>query len=212
MAVINIKWSCCEDISIRDSALNCGFNLSTLNISGLSEDKSKWIVDVVTKYILDIIESSWEENSSRIKFGDVKNGVYVISLGGNMCIGYEEGESQVLYIGQGKIKSRLKSHLRNWIMHFSESLQDMCLTFNMAKVVVKNSQTPHEEVEADFIERFIDKFGEKPILNSIRGKNHNKYHEYDRRSLSPLHKKQGISYGWRMSPMPKNDWFREIKN
>ncbi|MEH6550071.1 MAG: hypothetical protein V7744_08815 [Pseudomonadales bacterium] len=211
MADIQIKWSCCEDLSIRESALDCGFNLSTLNLSGLSKDRSKWIVDEVTKYILDAIESCWEDDNPRIKFGDVKNGIYVISFGGNMCIGYENGESQVLYIGQGKIKSRLKKHLRSWVMNFSESLQDMCLTFNMAKVVVRNSRTPHKEVESDFIEKFIEKFGEKPILNSIRGVSHNKYHKYTRASSRPLHKKQGVSYGWKMSPMPKNDWFRELK-
>src|SRR3546814_15890300 len=41
----------------------------------------------------------------------VKDGVYVISLGNPLSINYRFKASQVIYVGIGKIKLRIKSHL-----------------------------------------------------------------------------------------------------
>ena len=210
MAEIKINWVACEDISIRDSALECGFNLSTLDLYSLNQDRLDWVVNTVSKHILDKVDSEWGYCNPKSKLGDIKNGLYVISFGGGICLNYSKGQSQVLYIGKGSVKARIKAHLGNWIMHFSESLQDMCLTFHVTTVVVKNSKKPHGEVEYDFIEKFKEKFGEKPILNKNKGTYHSKTHSYSAKSLRPLNKKKRISYGWKISPMPKNDWFREL--
>jgi hypothetical protein len=117
MAKIELEWKKSEPISIRKHGNNGGFNLSIIDLLELSKEKREWIETEIVDSILKKLEEVWEEDEWRVTFPKVKKWVYVITLTDNICIKYEKGFSQVVYIGTGQIRNKIKSHLKEWNLY-----------------------------------------------------------------------------------------------
>ncbi len=207
MADINISWVKSEIISIRDYANSAGFNLNAIDLRKLPPDRRDWIEKVVVDSIIyDLDECYAGEKYSSLS--EVKQGLYIISFADDLCIQYPDDYSQVIYLGRGAIRTRIKKHLKTWILNFSESLQDIRFQFWMSEVRTKGGRRAFVEAESDFLEYFYEKNGSYPILNKISGSSHEKSHTYSKGSYTPFRKPKELSSGWALSPMPDNDWFK----
>jgi len=211
MANITIEWAESNPISIRSYARDCGFNLGILNLNELSDTYRNWIIEKVVNYILEDLDETWdefcEENKRDIELRKVTQGIYIVSLAGSICIGYPNEESQVIYVGQGKIRERIKAHLKNWVAHLSESLQDMEFNIYMTEVKVPGFAEAYKDVEYDILEEFRERYGQLPIQNSISGRYSEREHEYNKKAFYPIWRNRNINKGWKIEPMPDNDWF-----
>lgn len=208
--ITEIHWTKSKPVSIRDYGNACGFNLITIDIMQLPEEQKQWIEKKIVSSILADLDQTWEEDEWPSPLYDIEKGVYVITIAGNICINYKGGESQVVYIGRGKTRSRIYSHLRNWVSYFSESLQDISFCFWMTEIKVQGSLNAFMDVESELIRRFNTRFGEYPILNFKAGKKFEVEHSFDRTLTKPLRNLPRIKTGWKIKPMPENEWFKEI--
>lgn len=189
----------------------CGFNLSTIDLLSLSTDRRNWIEKEVVSCILEELDATWEKDQWDTSLSKVAKGVYAITLSGNICIQYPNKESQVVYIGRGKMRNRIKTHLTNWVTHFSESLHDIKFRIWMTEIKVPGSPSAFMDVEADLIEMFETEYRDLPIQNSKGGNYHKKDHNYNAEWKMPLLVDPLIKSGWCISPMPDNEWFADIK-
>ncbi len=157
------------------------------------------------------LDATWEEDQWDTSLSKVDKGVYVIKLSGNICIQYPNKESQIIYIGRGKVRNRIKTHLTNRVTHFSESLHDIKFQIWMTEIKVPGSPNAFKDVEADLIEVFEEEYGDLPIQNSKGGNYHNKDHNYNAEWKMPLRADPYINNGWCIKPMSDNEWFVEIE-
>jgi hypothetical protein len=205
MAPIDIKWVTCQGISIREIALRCGFNLSAIDLNGAKAQYNELVKYEVAKAIFEKLCEAWSSYSDK-KLADIRQGVYIISFSGNICVDYQKGQSPVIYIGKGRIQSRISEYLKRWIAHISESLQDMQMDISMVEITVRRPAVTCEEVESDLLEKFKEKYGSYPLLNRRRGIERDNCHTYSRRFLQPLNGRRTMKRGWAIRPMPGNPW------
>lgn len=217
MALINVEWTKTQEpIWINKIADELGFNLRTLKVEGIAEDKWDWIDKKIRTRILLDLDRCWEEDGRRKNaLAEVKQGVYVITLAGNLSIDYEGGPSKVLYIGRGQLRSRLNSHFKEWIRYLSDSLQDIALEIWMTEIKVPGSKNAFKEVESDLIRSFWDDYKEFPLQNRQHGDLNEKNHDYEKKTdkekwNTPLHKPTNIQHGWSVKPLSQNPWHREL--
>ena len=211
MAYIEVDWTKTEPLSIREYGSYCGFNLSTIDLLNLSTERRDWVEKEVVSCILEELDATWIKDQWETSLSKVAKGVYVIKLSGSICIHYPNKESQVIYIGRGKIRNRIKIHLTNWVTHFSESLHDIKFQIWMTEIKVPGSPNAFKDVEANLLEIFEEEYGDLPIQNSKGGNYHNKDHNYNAEWKIPLKNDPSINSGWCITPMPDNEWFSEIE-
>lgn len=207
MAFIKVEWTKTEPITIREYGNYCGFNLSIIDLLTLSNERRNWIEKEIVSCILEELDATWKKYQWDTHLSKVGKGVYVITLSGNMCIQYPNKESQVIYIGSGEIRKRIKAHLINWVTHFSESLHDIKFQIWMTEIKIPGSPNAFRDVEADLIEMFETEYGDLPIENSKAGNYHKNNHHYNTEWEIPLKINGSINSGWCIAPMPDNEWF-----
>ena len=211
MAFIEVDWKKTKPISIREYGGYCGFNLSTIDLLNLSADRRDWIKEEVVSCIFKKLDAIWGKGKSETPLSKVSKGVYVITLSGNICIQYPNKESQVTYIGKGKIRDKINIHLANCITKFSESLHDIKFQIWMTEIKVPGSPNAFKDVQADLIEIFEKEYGDLPIQNTQGGNRHKKDHHYNPEWKLPLRVNPSIEKGWCIAPMPENKWFYKIE-
>ena len=158
--------------------------------------------------ILEEITCHWNESKpdNFNEFSKVKKGVYVISLASNIAIDYDGKNSQVLYIGRGALKQRFSAHLKKWVPAITSSIYDFGLYFWMTEIKKQGNAHLFKEVESDLIEAFRDEFRTLPLQNSINGKSHNKFHNYENGWKKPFWRSQRLKNGWAIKPLENNPW------
>jgi len=186
-----------------------GVNLRTLAYDNVKENIWEWIDSKVRNNILKDLDEVWEESFSS-QLASVKQGIYVITIGDNLSIDYDSLPSKVLYIGRGQLRSRINSHLKYWLKHLSDSLQDISIKIWMTEIKVKGNKNAYKEVETDLLSYFYDKFDMFPLQNSKSGDYHEKYHEYSKNWNLPLRNPPNINQGWSIKPLEGNPWYLEI--
>lgn len=211
LANIEIAWAVTDPISVFDEARQLGFDLRKF------DDQSDEVRFAVKKasvdHIIKKIRAEWrgaygDEYKPHQDFNAIKNGVYVIAIGAGFGVGYPKDCSEVMYIGRGKIASRLRSHLNNWIFDMSLSLRDVPFKFYMETVADGRSRNAFKDFEHFLLERFSDKFGDKPLINKIHGRAGTIDHDFGGNWNAPL-SNRGKQYIWSIKPTEKNDWFKE---
>lgn len=208
MANIEYQWIKTEyPIRISEYANDLGFNLRTLDRTGISSEMWHWIDGKIRNQIMNYLSECWEENTEK-EFSKVSQGIYVITLSDNLSIDYNGEPSQVIYIGRGQIESRLKAHLKNWIRDLSDSLQDIAFDVWMAEVRVKGNANAFKEVESDLLYDFNERFGCLPLQNTIHGnynyKNHDYFDDWNKPLKNPS--RHPIKNGWSIKPLGDNPW------
>jgi hypothetical protein len=208
MAYIEYLWTKTEyPIRISEYANDLGFNLRTLDQTGISSEMWHWIDGKIRNQIMNYLSECWEENSEK-EFSEVSQGIYIITLSDNLSIDYNNEPSQVIYVGRGQIKNRLKAHLALWIRDLSDSLQDISFDVWMTEVRVKGNANAFKEVESDLLNDFYEKFGCFPLQNKKFGDSHNKIHDYVDDWNKPLKNpsRHSVKNGWSIKPLGNNPW------
>lgn len=213
MARIKVEWAKTDLISISDEARDLGFDLRKYDrqIEEVQDAMKKATIDRVVGRIRMAWEGSTTERGARPSFNGVRNGVYVISIGDRYGVNYRDLPSEVMYIGRGAFSNRLRSHLQNWIFDMSRSLRDVPFRFYMEAVGDGRSKTAFKDFEHLLLDQFHAKFGEKPLLNKIAGREARITHAFSGNCFSPLDNR-GKPYLWVIRPTDKNDWFKEIRD
>lgn len=214
MATIECSWiKTNHPIRISEYANEIGFNLRTIDYNGIAEDLWEMIDVKIRNQIIFKLEDLWEEKSESQKpLSEVTQGIYVITLSDNLSIDYNGNPSKVIYIGRGKIRSRIYNHLKYWIRHLSDSLQDISLDIWMTEIRVKGNKDAFKEVEADLLNHFWEKIGCYPLQNKKSGNYHEKTHDYNEKWNLPLRNPTSIQNGWSIKPLKNNPWTREFED
>ena len=214
MSRIKFEWvKTYEPIRISQYANDLGFNLRTLDYQGISAEIWDIIDGKIRNSIMEILDERWEDAEGVTKpLSQVKKGVYVITLGDNLSIDYNGKSSKVIYIGRGRIRSRIYNHFKLWVRYLSDSLQDISLDVWMAEIKIQGSANAFREVETDLLTTFREKYGVYPLQNYKSGDNHSKDHEYNCDWKAPINNPTNIQYGWAIRPLKLNPWAMECED
>ncbi len=212
MATLTVNWKTTQLISVFEEAQKLGFDLRKYETQ--HEDIQHLIKKATIDRVMKIIAKAWDEwedenHHKKSYFSGVKNGVYVISIGGGFGVRYKKASSEVMYIGRGIISNRLRSHLQNWIFEMSRSLRDVPFKFYMEEFKDARSKDAFKDFEHHLLEQFNDKYQEKPLLNKIAGREGSIIHDYKGNSRAPL-RNVGKNYLWEVRPSAKNRWFKPV--
>lgn len=127
--------------------------------------------------------------------------VYVIRICRPFAITYKRYSSPVVYIGRGRFKARIARHLKNWICPLSKQIPSLEIEILTCKPRVRHNGDAFKDVEADLIQKFVNRYGEKPIKNK-RLENHHRRHTYSRSSVTKaIGMVSGRGYHWALSPI-----------
>lgn len=212
MANIEIAWAETDPISVFDEARQLGFDLRRFS------DQPEEVRDAIRKLTVDrivrLIRAAWrasydDEYKPHQDFNRIANGVYVIAIGGGFAVNYRDGNSEVMYIGRGRIANRLRSHLANWIFDMSLSLRDVPFRFYMETVGDGRSPEAFKDLEHLMLDSFAEKYGEKPLINKIRGREGHIQHNFTGNWRRPLNKGNQHCL-WTIRPSENNDWFKRV--
>lgn len=211
MAKVSVSWKQTKLISVFEEAQGLGFDLRKFD--QLNDEVQVSLKKATVARVLKVIRESWDDmaadNANKSWFKDVRNGVYVISIGHGFGISYKNGCSEVMYIGRGVISNRLRSHLQNWIFDMSRSLRDVPFKFYMEEFGDGRSPEVFKDFEHWMLKEFSDKFGEKPLLNKIAGREGTIDHNFTGNCSSPLDNR-GKTFLWKLRPSEKNRWFKPV--
>ncbi|HIF5802244.1 TPA: hypothetical protein ACX3E3_004084 [Vibrio parahaemolyticus] len=209
MAKIEFEWVKNEHpIRFSEYANDIGINLRTLAYDSVKAEVWDWIDSRIRNRIMQDLDEVWE-HEYKSALSSVTQGIYVITLGDNLSIDYNNMPSKVIYIGRGQIRSRINNHLKFWLKNFSDSLQDISIHIWMTEIKVKGNRDVYKDVETDLLWHFYDKFDTYPIQNAKSGDYHEKEHEYSQDWNLPLRNPSNITQGWSIKPLRNNPWYEE---
>lgn len=208
MANLKIKWATTSLISVFDEARELGFDLRRFDNQAeeVRAAVRKASIDRIMRKVRDAWDSEQEGPKAK-RFSEVRNGVYVISIGEGFGVRYGWGVSEVMYIGRGVFSNRIRSHLQNWIFEMSRSLRDVPFRFYMGAIGDDRNTESFKDFEHFLLDRFHEKFGEKPLVNKIAGREGHIKHTYGGNWAAPLDNR-GKRYLWEIRPTEKNTWFK----
>ncbi|WP_157013800.1 GIY-YIG nuclease family protein [Sphingomonas parapaucimobilis] len=211
MATLKVDWKQTGLISVLEESQGLGFDLRKFD--RLHEDVQASLKKATVARILKVIRDTWdkgvEDTRNKHWFGEVRNGIYVISIGHGFGVSYARGCSEIMYIGRGKISTRLRTHLHNWIFDMSRSLRDVPFKFYMEEFGDGRSPDAFKDFEHWLLEEFHEKFGEKPLLNKIAGREGTIDHAFTGNCNAPLDNR-GKTFLWQIRPSEKNPWFKPV--
>lgn len=133
--------------------------------------------------------------------------VYVIRISRPFAFQYKKGHSPVAYIGKGRAQQRLTSHLKSWIPHLSRKIPDLMIKIHFCEPRVRRLGTICEGVEADLIQRFIERYGQRPMRNRNTPTKAGE-RIYAKDQLHVLHPGKGSGYHWGLTPLPSSHFYR----
>ena len=91
--------------------------------------------DTIKKAMYSLEWAFWELTGAELK--DLRHGVYVIRLSGGLEIKYRNGTSPVIYIGEGAVANRLKSHYDKKLFDFMASLSGALLDLSTLPLIAR---------------------------------------------------------------------------
>lgn len=139
---------------------------------------------------------------------NIDRSVYVVRLNGDYAIHYPNGESPVVYIGEGNFGSRINSH-RKWAAELQELVGGYLFQVCLATPRVQKSEFAYRDCEAVLLDRFGEKFNSAPLWNKQFESRLFPHHVYSSRSLDyALCKRSGAKYKWAIRPMRSSSFFR----
>lgn len=163
-----IDWTVVKKQSLALAAREAGYDLT------MFEDYPVAVRDTLRfhaiKNVLDNLCSDFEEVAETPLY-EVKHGVYVICLSDPFTLQYENGRSNIIYIGRGSISSRLKSHFDNSLFDVMMSLAGADFDFYLSEPKDENEQGYFKQLEHDLLSNFRLKIGggKYPLLNKNAG-------------------------------------------
>lgn len=211
MSTTSNKWVISKNISMREAAEWVGFKFERL--SDFSRPTQGELKAAVIKSIIDDLDYEWNEQAAKIRnfskqLSNVDRGIYVLCLDGGLCVNYEKGNSRIIYIGKGRIKQRIKSHLEKKLMSFFLKIPGLQFRFYMTepKKNGPNSAMYYHDFEHDLLLEFKRVYGgtkgsdQWPIFNKNAGRSHSNNHSHKSGWTLPL-KNTNAGYIWSLGPI-----------
>jgi len=205
-----VGWIISHGISIREAAERVGFKVEKLD--DFSAATQREFKAAVVNSIVKDLDDEWEEQQPQHSnfsksFAQITSGIYVLCLDGGLCVKYAKGDSRVLYIGKGKIRQRIKSHLELKLLDFFLQIPGIRFRFYMTepKKPGPGGNEYFHDFEHDLLEEFSRLYGggpgEKywPMLNKNAGRAHTNQHTHKQGWKLPL-KNTKAGYVWSLSP------------
>lgn len=138
---------------------------------------------------------------------DLKRSVYILRLNGPFAIEYPKGNTSVLYIGEGNFKSRLNTHVKEWLCDLEEIVQHFGLTIGVTTPRVRGNAVVYKDVEAILLQSFGELYGTAP-LNNKQFEFSKITHTYNQKDIDSVLKiGRGIKHKWSIKPMKANKFY-----
>ncbi|MGJ3261514.1 MAG: hypothetical protein ACFE0S_18075 [Rhodospirillales bacterium] len=176
-----MNWWRVRDQSLAVAVRNVGFDLAVFDEytkGSQSELKKHSIAEA-----LRLLEDAFFDATKK-ELKSITKGVYVICLSNPFAIQYGAGISEIIYIGQGNVLSRLKSHYERSLFDFMQSLSGTNFDFYISEPKQNKASDYYKHVEHLLLDEFSSRIGggkrEFPLLNKNAGSN----------------KKYGTQLGW----------------
>ncbi len=155
-----------KDQSLALAVREAGFDLTMFE--EYSEETQSEIRKRAIKIVLRNIADEFEDITGKT-LGHVSQGVYVIGVSNPFTVGYGKGSSEVIYIGIGKIASRLESHFNNSLFDFMMSVAGANFDFYLTEPNGSPGDLYYKHIEYMLLEKFREKHGSYPLLNTNAG-------------------------------------------
>jgi len=159
-------WFTIRKQSLAVAARDAGFDLAIYE--QYSEEVKTELRKRTIKSIMRQIAYAFEELTES-DLSDLTQGVYVISLSPPLTITYEKKNSEIIYIGLGKVISRIDSHFGKSLFDFMQSLSGADFDFKFARPHLSYHKDYYKHVEFRMLEYFRTSVGSLPLLNSNAG-------------------------------------------
>jgi hypothetical protein len=207
-----VSWIVSRGISMRDAAEWVGFKID--NLQKFSPSTKKEFKTKVVNSIIKDLDSEWKDNVKNNGFTslssslqNVDRGIYILCFDSGLCVNYTGGKSKVLYIGKGKIRQRIKTHLDNKLFDLFLQIPGIKFKFYMTepKKPGPNGQEYFHDFEHDLLAEFSKLYaghdGNKlwPMFNKNAGRQHSNQHQHKAGWKLPL-KNTKAGYVWSLSP------------
>lgn len=173
-----IEWLRIQNMSLARSMREAGFDIAVFDeySNAVKKEAQKRAI----RYVLDDLSDEYENKSGGRSITEVKRGVYVICLANPFAVSYENGDSEIIYIGRGNVYGRIRSHFEHSLFKFMKSLSGTDFTFYVAEPKRPGGGRANEyykQVEHDLLASFKSQFGGEgspyPLLNKNAGTNKN---------------------------------------
>lgn len=129
--------------------------------------------------------------------------VYVIRTVRPFSIAYEKKSSPVLYIGEGNVGDRVRSHMKKWIADLGKHIPQLGIEVRYCRPIAKGIKNVHRDAEADLLWRFWELYGTSPLFNR-QYEYHDRNHTYDANFFKVLTPGSGRGYHWALRPLASN--------
>lgn len=162
----NVEWWKIKDQSLALAAREAGYDLTMFH--EYPEETQENLKSAAIRITLKNIDETFLGMTER-KLSDIRQGVYVICLSQPFTIEYEGGCSEIIYIGMGNIRNRLKSHFENSLFDFMMSIAGANFDFYLTEPVKSQGDMYYKHIEYMLLNDFHSKRGEFPLLNTNAG-------------------------------------------
>lgn len=168
-----IKWHKVPNQSLARAVREVGFDITVFD--EYSEETQQEIMKLSINEVLRELSEAYEDATGKA-LKDVRKGVYVICLSKPFTIQYEKGQSEIIYIGQGNVSSRLKTHFSRSLFRFMQSLSGANFDFHIAEPKrpgIGKSKVYYKHIEFLLLDKFKQRHGgteiKYPLLNTNAG-------------------------------------------
>lgn len=202
----NNVWCSVKEQSLGVYARSAGFDLAIYE--EYSEDVKEVLKKRAIKEAIDEISDSCEDQG--FDFWGARKGVYVISLSQPLSLRYRSGRSQVIYIGIGRLKSRIKRHFEKTLFDLMQDLSGANFDFHFAVPARRHAALYYKHVEYLMLDHFSEQYGGMderrrfPLLNKNAGsdRGYNSGSEWWKKPL----KASGRRPLWEIRPTSYSDY------
>lgn len=159
------------------------------------------------------IRSDCQDQDDPIDLRQTKEGVYCIALDGQFEYEYEKKPSRILYIGSGRIQSRVQSHLEGKLFDFARELRVIPFRFYFADLTGAKKRNGCRALEQSLLAKFREEVDtELPLLNSINASTTLDFGQKEAGWDLPLQRDRGRNAtSWLIKTKDSDDWKGALK-
>ena len=168
-----IDWIKIKDQSLAVAVRKVGFDLSIFD--EYSKSTQKEIQKLASAKSMARLREEFRSISGR-ELKSVTRGVYAICLADPFVFNYENGHSEIIYIGQGNVFSRLKGHYERSLFDLMQNLSGVNFDFYLCEPKRPGggrANDYYKHIEFLLLNRFRETIGGKkhpfPLLNKNAG-------------------------------------------
>jgi len=164
---------------------------------------------VASRMMKHILAEQWPDQSRW------DQSVYVVRVRGPVAIGYPNGVSPVLYVGEGNAYLRLQTHAATWLTELAVSIRQMTMEFDVLEVARSDQPELHKNIGADLIRWFFEQNGSLPWFNRRRERSKESQFGYTDGAYKTLNALISVGSGnkflWEIKPTKNNSSWKSYQ-